>query len=60
MEKQMELLNQFQMKIDQLANTNYSRAELIQVLYQQIDIMKGDLMIEQIKQQMAQQEQATV
>jgi ribosomal protein S24E len=60
MEKQMELLNQFQMKIDQLANTNYSRAELIQVLYQQIDIMKGDLVIEEIKQQMAQQEQATL
>lgn len=58
MEKQMELLNQFQMKIDQLSNTNYSRAELIQVLYQQIDIMKGDLFIEEIKRQMA--EKATV
>lgn len=60
MEKQMELLNQFQMKIDQLANTNYNRAELLQVLYQQIDIMKGDLYIEQIKQQMEQNEQATI
>jgi hypothetical protein len=60
MEKQMELLNQFQMMIDQVKTLPYSREEMIQVIYQQIDIMKGDLIIEQIKQQMSKQGKATV
>lgn len=59
MEKQMELLNQFQVMIDRLKHTSYSRTELLQVIHQQIDIMKGDLVIEEIKQQMD-QKQATV
>jgi hypothetical protein len=52
MEKQMELLNQFQVMIDRLKHTSYSRTELLQVIDQQIDIMKGDLVIEEIKRQM--------